>query len=515
MKFELRRAVKLFLFTLLYIVGFSGGAFALEATTPSGKLMGMVSERSASVFVFKSIPYAIAPIGARRWTYAEAHPGWQGVRDATRFSPACVQHPYPEGSFFSRSSEPNSEDCLYLNVWSSMPEDRKLPVMVWIHGGSLTRGSGSNTVYDGGELAKKGVVLVTINYRLGAFGYMAHPELSAETVSKSSGNYGTSDQIQALRWVHENIAAFGGDANNVTIFGESAGSWSVNHLVSSPAAAGLFHRAIGQSGGQFRRLPELRSGHQSAESRGVALQVKLKVGSIAAMRQLDTDSILRADDGSSYRAIVDGRIIPDQLYEIFEQGDFNQVPVMLGYNAEEGTTLGALQRVPKSKEEYSKFIVQRFGDNAQNVMAFYPAENIRGSMLALYSDAGFGWNAHFWASRSDQHSVNAYLYYFTRQPLGPELGAFHGAEILYAFNNVKHTPNFGSAVDLELAELMSDQWVNFATYGTPNDAKKKRWPTYSADTKPYMELGKQGAQPREGLMAKSYELFEGIYQKER
>ncbi len=500
---------------LLLLLAVSQPGLAMELVTPSGKLQGAASPRSSDIAVFKGIPYAVAPTGARRWTYAERHPGWQGVRNATRFSPACAQHPYPEGSFFARSSEPASEDCLYLNVWSSMPEGDALPVMVWIHGGALTRGSGSAATYDGTELAKKGVVLVTINYRLGVFGYMAHPELSAEVRSNSSGNYGTSDQIQALRWVKNNIAAFGGDPNNVTIFGESAGSWSVNHLVSSPEAEGLFHRAIGQSGGNFRKLPELKRGENSAESRGVALQQKLGLGSIAAMRQLDGHELLQADDGRSYRAIVDGKFIPEQLYRMFERGQFNRVPVMLGYNAEEGTTLGALRMLPKSAQAYKATLQQRFGSAADEIGRLYPSNDIRKSILALSSDAGFGWNMHYWAAKSVQHGADAFMYYFTHQPLGAELGAFHAAEIVYAFNNVSYTPAFGSGPNPQLAKEISDYWVRFATYGNPNGKAPGVWPGYTSEAKGYMEFAAQGGAPGQGLMRDSYPVFERLYQQER
>ena len=500
---------------LLALLAFSNSAFAVEVVTPSGKLVGATSQRSDAISVFKGIPYAVAPIGARRWTYAEAHPGWQGKRDATRFSPACAQRPYPENSFFARTSEPTSEDCLYLNIWSSMPSDSALPVMVWIHGGSLTRGAGSTAAYDGTELAKKGVVLVTINYRLGVFGYMAHPQLSAEVPSNSSGNYGTSDQIQALRWVKANIDAFGGDPNNVTIFGESAGSWSVSHLVGSPVAKGLFHRAIGQSGGEFRKIPELKSGTSSAESRGIALQKALGLGSITAMRQLDGLAVLNADTGQDYGAVVDGKIIPDQLYRIFARGDFNRVPVMLGYNAEEGTTLGALQMMPESAQAYEALLLRRFGDSAEAVLQFYPSQDVRQSVLALSSDAGFGWNMHYWAAKSVQHDAAAFMYYFTHQPLGTELGAFHAAEIVFAFNNVAHTPAFADARNLKLAEEMSDQWVRFATYGDPNGAIPVPWPNYSLDAKGYMEFGAAGSRANSGLMQGKYEVFEDLYQRER
>ena len=502
----------IFLLLLIY----STPSLALEVTTPSGTLVGAGSDRSDAIAVFKNIPYAIPPVGARRWTYAKPSPAWKGKRNATQFSASCQQHPYPQGSFFSRPSEPASEDCLYLNVWSSMPDakKKKLPVMVWIHGGALTRGSGVGSTYDGTELAKKGVVLVTINYRLGVFGYMAHPELSAESKHNASGNYGTSDQIQALRWVQQNIGAFGGDPKNVTIFGESAGSWSVHHLVSSPEAKGLFHRAIGQSGGNFRPLPHLRGNNNSAETRGVKLQEILGASSISDMRKLDTHKIMEADDGRSYRAIVDGRILPDQLYRLFERGEFNQVPFMLGYNAEEGTTLGALRYMPENAEGFQMLLQQRYEEQASALSNFYPKDQLRDSVLRLSADSGFGWNMHHWANKANKHGVSAYMYYFVHRPLGEKLGAFHAAEIVYAFNNASYS-NLDSEADRNLANIMSDYWINFAIYGNPNGNSFSSWKNYSGSTKDYMEFGAEGAKPGNGLMQGSYEAFEAHYARER
>ena len=502
------------LFLLLVIT--TANSLAVEVQTPSGSLVGKSYESSETISVFKNIPYAIPPVGARRWTYAEPIPAWKGKRNATTFSPSCQQHPYPEGSFFSRPSEPTSEDCLYLNIWSPMTpaKDKNLPVMVWIHGGALTRGSGASAAYDGTELAKKGVVLVTINYRLGVFGYMAHPELSAESEHKSSGNYGTSDQIQALRWVQNNISAFGGNPDNVTIFGESAGSWSVNHLVASPLANGLFHRAIGQSGGNFRPLPQLTGSDNAAEARGANLQKSLGVSSISELRMLDAHQILSADDGRSYRAIVDGHILPDQLYHLFEQGRFNKVPLMVGYNAEEGTTLGALRYMPKDAEGLKRLMQDRYKGQAGILNQLYPGDQLRDSVLRLSADSGFGWNMHHWANKTDQHGVDAYMYYFVHRPLGDELGAFHAAEIPYAFNNPKAL-NFNTKTDQSLADVMSDFWVNFAIHGNPNGISTDKWNKYSGSTKNYMEFGSKGSKPGTGLMQGSYEAFETHYAQER
>src|SRR5215472_12051715 len=213
-----------------------------------GQISGTTTD---GVHSFKGIPFAAPPVGSLRWKAPQPVVPWNGVRACDTFGPECPQAPYPQASMYYSPPAKQSEDCLYLNVWTTAKPGDKLPVMVWIHGGALTRGSGAHAVYDGSALAKKGVVLVTINYRLGPLGYLAHPELSAESPQRSSGNYGVLDQIAALKWVQKNIAAFGGDPGLVTIFGESAGSWSVNTLVASPLARGLFHRAVGESGGQF------------------------------------------------------------------------------------------------------------------------------------------------------------------------------------------------------------------------------------------------------------------------
>src|SRR5437870_7272066 len=258
-----------------------------------------------------------------------------------------------------------SEDCLYLNVWTAARASDKRPVMVWIHGGALTRGSGVNGVYCGNALAKKGVVLVTINYRLGPLGYLAHPELTSESPQHASGNYGVLDQIAALKWVQKNIAAFGGDPHRVTIFGESAGSWSVNILVASPLAKGLFHRAIGESGGIFNwraYLKEDRDRVQSAEKVGAAFAKAAGADSIKALRALPAEKIVAIfnDDpeGRKFRTQpnVDGWVLPDEVRNIFAQGKHNDVPVIVGSNANEMTTLTAPALVPKTMEDYRKHV---------------------------------------------------------------------------------------------------------------------------------------------------------------
>jgi len=302
------------LFVLLASVVSAQGTLPV-AETAQGKLLGVASERAAAVKVFKGIPYAAPPVGQRRWQPPQAAAAWTGERMADSFGPDCMQQPYAEGSFFYRPARMNSEDCLYLNVWTAAEPDESRPVMVWLHGGALTRGSGAIDTYDGASLAQKDVILVTINYRLGVFGYFAHPELVAESPRFSAGNYGILDQIQALKWVQQNIAAFGGDPDNVTVFGESAGAWSVHFLTASKLAEGLFHKAIAQSGARLDMRVELdrqSSAGASAAASGAQLAQRLGAESVADLRAMPARELLdgAADEGFRTDGIVDGWVIP-------------------------------------------------------------------------------------------------------------------------------------------------------------------------------------------------------------
>ena len=303
--------------------------------TDNGLLSG-VPGNSAEVRVFKGIPYAAPPLGELRWKAPKHAASWEGVRKADRFSAVCEQQPYPATSIYASAPQPASEDCLYLNVWTAAQSDKaKRPVMVWIHGGALTRGSGSTPTYDGESLAKKGVVLVTLNYRLDVFGFLAHPELTKESDRNASGNYGFLDQIAALEWVQKNIAAFGGDPRRVTIFGESAGSWSVNCLVATPLAKGLFQRAIGESGGNFGIMKKLAE----VEETGTKFASSVGADSLRVLREKPADKLLKAASGFSFPANVDGWMLPQDVYSIFAADKQNDVPVIVGSNADEGTSL--------------------------------------------------------------------------------------------------------------------------------------------------------------------------------
>ena len=279
--------------------------------TDSGLVSGIAGS-GPDVKVYKGVPFAAPPVGDLRWRAPKSAQHWDGVHKADTFASTCMQTPYAEGSPYRSDPQPVGEDCLYLNVWTAAKSAKeRRPVMVWIHGGALTRGSGSTPTYDGETLAKKGVVLVTINYRLGVFGFFAHPELTKESDRNSSGNYGFLDQIAALEWVQKNIAAFGGDPKRVTIFGESAGSWSVNMLTATPLAKGLFQRVIGESGANFGQIPKLADAEQS----GVRVAKSLNAESLSALRAKSADDLMKVP--GAYRGNVDGWFLPTDVYTIF------------------------------------------------------------------------------------------------------------------------------------------------------------------------------------------------------
>jgi para-nitrobenzyl esterase len=460
-------------------------AFAANATVKvdGGALSGAVED---GVRVFKGIPFAAPPIGDLRWKPPQPPAAWSGVRSATEFSAACQQLPYPPTSIYYSPPRPMSEDCLYLNVWTAAAANETRPVMVWIHGGALTRGTGATDTYDGAALAKKGVVLVTINYRLGPFGYLAHHDLTAESAHHASGNYGVLDQIAALTWVRTNIAAFGGDPSRVTIFGESAGSWSVNVLQATPLARGLFHRAIGESGAQFGRNTHLKE----AEERGAAFAAAAGAGSLTALRALAADRIL-AVQAPSGGVNVDGWVLPDDVQHLFAQKQQSDVPVIAGSNGNEMTTLTAQATWPTTLDDYRRRLRAQFGDGAADAEALYPAKSdaeAAGAFLGIGRDTMFTLQMRTWAR---MNTKNAYLYQFTHVPPvvnHERLKAYHASEIVYAFNNVVRRP-WHTDADLTLADQMSSYWTNFAKTGDPNGAGLPAWTAYDPADEAYLDFG--------------------------
>ena len=462
-----------------------------------GQISGIVDR---GVRVFKGIPYAAPPIGSLRWKPPQGVVAWQGVRDASRFGAECPQTQYPAGSVYTRPLPAQSEDCLFLNVWTTAGRGDKRPVFVWIHGGALTKGSGISDTRDGVPLARKGVVLVSINYRLGALGYLAHPELTAESPQRSSGNYGVLDQIAALTWVQRNVAQFGGDPSRVTIGGESAGSWSVNTLVASPLAKGLFIRAIGQSGGRFSRTPHLTEDHgsqQSAEKVGVAVANTLGAESLAALRAIPADTL--AAQNLRTQENVDGWVLPDEIRTIFAEKKHHNVPVIVGSTADEMTSLMA-RPAALSMEDFRKRMAQQYGEFAAQFETAYGVKSeadIPAALMAAARDTTFSSHMRLWARMTVDAGSDAFLYYFTHTPPHPrarDLKAFHASEIPYVFNVVPSSDpreaGFAySDVDRALASAMSDYWVNFITNGNPNGQGLPEWPAYNRKTEPYQELG--------------------------
>ena len=511
------------------VAGCGGGAIQVDG----GRILGVTSTDDPGVVVFKGIPFAAPPVDDLRWRPPQPAEPWEGVLQADSYGSVCPQLPYAEDSFWARlqqySPSEMSEDCLYLNVWApAKPPAEKLPVMLWIHGGGLTRGSGTRTGYDGTALVRRGVVVVTINYRLAAFGYLAHPELSAESEHGSSGNYGILDQIAALEWVQRNIAGFGGDPDRVTIFGESAGATSVCLLMATPLADGLFHRAIGQSGGAFgpmSRLAEEYAGRPSHEAVGEVFGTALvgeEGATVEAMRAATADEVLETYErlgGRAYgitRAVVDAWVLPDDVDTIFAEGRQHDVPVIVGSNADEGPPL--FERwVPKDFAAYAEHAESTYGELAEDFLELYPngdTATIWDSYLRSRGQGRFAWTMNNWARQMENVTSKAWLYHFTHVPPIPDAeryGAYHAGEIVYVFDNLDLS-SFEEvrASDRKLAALMSRYWVNFAATGDPNGESLPAWASFSVDDEAFMEMAVEPV-PGNHLLADEIAFFDRFY----
>jgi para-nitrobenzyl esterase len=438
--------------------------------------------------VFKGVPFAAAPVSDLRWRAPKPSPKWTGVRNASEFSAICMQR-RPNAAGIGSDRGPMSEDCLYLNIYTAAKTaNDKLPVMVWIHGGALTAGAGS--IYDGEQLAKKGVVVVTINYRLGVFGFFAHPELSKEVDRGASANYGLLDQIAALQWVQKNIVAFGGDTRRVTIFGESAGSWSTNLLAASPLARGLFHRVIGESGGQFEPMKTLAQAEQAGTKFGTLAELRAKS---AEELQSAMGAAFVGANGAYSGPVVDGWCLPEDVYAIYIKGKQADVPLLIGSNADEGTMFTPATVTLQSMKDSAQ---QRFGANADAFLKLYPAQSDTEAWRAQADsmrDQIFGWEMRTWArmqTRTGKSKV--YLYFFSHVPPGPtaaRMGAYHSAEIAYVFHNTHRPGRPWAETDHRLAEIMSSYWVNFAATGDPNGKELPAWPAFDAKADLVMGFG--------------------------
>lgn len=482
--------------------------------TDLGLVQGTIED---GLTVYKGIPFAAPPVGSLRWKAPQPAAKWEGVKQTTQFAPGPIQGGnVPSGK---------SEDCLYLNIWTpAKSATDKIPVLVWIYGGGFAGGATSEPNYSGENLAKKGVVLVSIAYRVGVLGFMAHPELSAEASSKASGNYGLMDMIAGLQWVKRNIAAFGGDPNKVTIFGESAGGIAVSELCASPLAKGLFHAAISQSGGSFGPpRPTTYPGEnlktlKDAEEAGVAYAKSAGVSSIAELRNIAVDK-LPAGRGWP---IIDGYVIPDDQYKLYEAKKFNDVPILVGYNSDEGASFSP----PKTPEEYITSVKNRYGKFADDLIKAYPVGEATVPKTArdLARDAAFGWHTWVWARLHSQHGkTKAYYYYFDQHPDYPEgsprygSGSPHGQDVGFVFQHLNPNSQQATPTDKEVSEAIATYWTNFAKYGHPNGNGVPNWPAFSDANKQVMYFNQKpfiGPVPSEASLKVLDEYFKWRRTKE-
>ncbi len=403
------------IFALLLLCAWGGGVAAQDAVRVEGGLVSGTLSEDGDMRIFRGIPFAAPPVGALRWRAPQPVLPWQEVRKADTPPPICMQA-RPKGvsvfSYPEQATETISEDCLYLDLWAPVMEKNaaKLPVMVWLYGGGFTGGSLGNPLYDGSNLAEKGAIVVVANYRTGKLGFLALKELSDESGHHASGNYGLLDQIATLEWVKKNIARFGGDPSRVTIFGQSAGSFAVSLLMGSPAAKGLFQRAIGESGAQFgpvvdEPVPGAMQRLAGAEKSGLALEQALGVSSLAELRAKPAEAIQAARGPSPWAwsyPIVDGYVVPDDLNAIFAAGKQNDVPLLTGSNADEGTTFGR----PTTLAAYLDTTEKEYGSAADALLRLYPAtDNDEATEMNedVARDRGFAWHNWQWARLARAH----------------------------------------------------------------------------------------------------------------
>jgi len=439
-----------------------------------------------AVTAYKGLPFAKPPLGDLRWRPPQAPEGWSGVRDGSTFGAPCMQPAPPRGT----TATP-SEDCLTLNVWAPQAKaGASLPVMVWIYGGGFRTGSGSMPIFDGAALAKKGVILVTFNYRLGKFGWMAHPELTRESGHGASGNYGLMDQIAALQWVQANIAGFGGDPKRVTVFGQSAGSHSLAYLIASPQAKGLFSRAIAESGSPFLPGKSTAFGHPlqtlaEAEKSGLRMQAYFHAASLADLREVPARELQAAPtvDGNDMSwGIVDGWILPDAVDAIFAAHRQNDVPVLLGFNSNEAATLPHV----KTLAAFQAAAAKTFGAQASNFTQLYPAADDPGAERSSEEserDNHFGWQTWAWAHRQHDLGRSKVFYYFfdVHPPLigaaavPGDWGAHHEGEIAYVFGNLEQPGWAPTDRDRRVSDAIQNYWVNFAAKADPNGPRLPIW----------------------------------------
>ncbi len=503
----------------------------VEASVEGETVAGAWADAEQSVLFFKGLPFAAPPVGELRWRPPAPIEPRSGVQPALEFGPRCPQD--DSGVRYARDIArdlgadpalvpdlpPTSEDCLYLNVWTSNLGGTELqPVMVWLHAGSNTFGGADAVPLDGARLAARGVVVVTFNYRLGLLGFLAHPALTAESEHRSSGNYGLLDQIAALEWVRRNIDAFGGDPQRVTIFGSSSGGADVLYLMTSPLAEGLFHRAIAQSGAPAADRRTLTG----QEIRGVRLQELLGIqyaeSPLDELRSIPVERLLEAapahlNEELDCAPVADGWAVPDLPGRVFAAGEQMDVPLLIGSNADEWNSIGRF-REELTESGLKGWLNSSWGPLAERAARIYPVsspDQVDATVRRWQTDRWFTCPADFVARSMAAVSSDAWLYHFSRRPPGEEgerLGAFHGAEVAYVFDNLaaeSWIPR--DTVDRELADAVSAYWVRFAATGDPNGEGLPRWPSFGAGQSDYLELGDEIA-VGSGLRAEACALWQ-------
>ena len=479
----------------------------------SGEIRGTHAESNDQVQIYRGVPYAASTAGANRWKPPQPVVAWQGVRDCTKFGHACPQAAYPKESPYYREPEPQSEDCLSLNVWSAARDaSERRPVMVWIHGGALTRGSGAVDIYDGTKLAEKGVVVVTINYRLGPLGYFAHPELTAESKDHVSGNYGFLDQIAALEWVRDNIAQFGGDPGCVTIFGESAGAMSVCVMTVSPLTKDLFHRAISESGSAFRAFPDLKTSEQN----GVKLAEAVKAKSLAELREVSPETLM-ANAENRIGPNLDGLCMKENALDVFTAGKQHNVPTIVGSNGDEMTTLAPIASRPKSARALDIQLALLLG-NPMEVHRLYPVasdSDAPKAFLDIVGDVTFTLPARIWSRSNTKIGARTFLYQFNHLvPKADGLGAFHAGEIAFVFDNLDRLKRPVEDSEQKLASVISTYWTTFAKTGDPNAKGLPEWTPYNPSDEPGMDFN-ESAKLTNHIRKEKLDLLEGMMEKRR